>query len=98
MEDVHEFGGIYMDSDAAFLRDISDLRHGGYANGVGGATARTMKHSGNISGVMMSVPNDAMMDIYIQAAHEFLDGSWAKAGVLLLTHLADHFPQCHMKC
>jgi Glycosyltransferase sugar-binding region containing DXD motif len=90
MEALYEFGGVYMDSDAVPLRDVADLRNSGFANIVGGAVALTMKHTGKINnGVMMSVPRGTMMDIYIQAAHQFFDGSWAKASVLLLTDLAN---------
>jgi hypothetical protein len=90
MDVLYEFGGIYMDSDTVPLRDISDLRNSGFANVVGGAVALTMKHSGKINnGVMMSEPRSTLMNIYIQAAHQFFDGSWAKASVLLLTDIAN---------
>ncbi|KAH8664507.1 hypothetical protein BX600DRAFT_301105 [Xylariales sp. PMI_506] len=86
---LRDYGGIYLDVDAVPLRDVSDLRTSGFANVVGGATALTMKHSGYINnGVMMSIPNSTLMEIYYHAAHEFFDGSWATASVYLLTDLA----------
>jgi hypothetical protein len=92
IEVLHEFGGIYIDSDAVPLRDISDLRNSGFANVVGGAVALTMKHTGKINnGVMMSMPRSMMMEIYIRAAHQVFDGSWAKASVLLLTDISNRF-------
>jgi hypothetical protein len=48
-----------------------------------------MKHSGFINnGVMILPPGTALMDIYIQAEHQFFDGSWALASVNLLTDIA----------
>ncbi len=90
MDTLWEYGGIYLDTDAVPLRDISDLRNSGFANIVSGAIAITMKHSGLINNaVMISTPGTALMDIYIQAAHQFFDGFWALASVNLLTDMAN---------
>ncbi|KUJ24630.1 uncharacterized protein LY89DRAFT_572803 [Mollisia scopiformis] len=90
MQVLHEYGGIYMDTDAIPLRDIADLRESGFANVVGGAIGLTMHHSGFINnGVMMAAPGSALMKIYMRAADQFFDGRWETASVNLLTDVAN---------
>lgn len=88
-EILHQFGGIYLDTNAIPLRSITDLRYSGFANIVGDAAALSMKQSSFINnGVMLAMPKTTMMDLYIQAAHEHFDGKWTTAGVFLLTDIA----------
>lgn len=49
MRVLYEFAGMYLDTDAIPLRNITDLRESGFANVVGGAVVLTMKHSGYIN-------------------------------------------------
>jgi hypothetical protein len=66
MNVLHEFGGIYLNTNAVPLRDISDLRNSGFENTVGSAIALTMKNSGYINNrVMISAPGTALIDIYV---------------------------------
>lgn len=90
MQILHEYGGIYLDTNAVPLRDISDLRNSGFANILGGVVALDMKHSGYLqNGVMLAAPRSAMMEIYIKAAHEFFDGSKTLVSIKLLTDIAN---------
>ncbi len=90
IEALQRFGGLYLDTDAVPLRDITPLRQSGFANILGQNAALKMKHTGYINnGVMMSIPNSNFMDIWHQASHEFFDGRWETASIALLTDLGN---------
>ncbi|KAK2074063.1 hypothetical protein P8C59_008300 [Phyllachora maydis] len=83
------FGGVYLDKDAVPLRPVAALLQSGFANVVGGATALAPRHLGYINnGVMMAAPNSTMMRLYERATHDFFDGRWETASILVLTDLA----------
>jgi mannosyltransferase OCH1-like enzyme len=66
MDVLNEFGGIYMDTNIVILRDITDLRHIGFANIFGEAISLTMKNSGYFNnGVIMSAPGTVLIEIYV---------------------------------
>ncbi|KAB5547421.1 hypothetical protein GE09DRAFT_967594 [Coniochaeta sp. 2T2.1] len=89
MSALREYGGVYLDTDAVPLRDIVSLRHSGFANVLGLQTGLSMRFSGYLNnGVMMSVKQSSLMELYYHAARQFFDGRWATASVDLLTDLA----------
>lgn len=90
LDAVREFGGLYMDTDAIPLRDISDLRRAGFANVVGGAVALRIQHTGLLNnGVFLARPNTALLNIWTKASDEAFDGRWETASIHLLTNLAN---------
>ncbi|KAB5575412.1 hypothetical protein GE09DRAFT_592488 [Coniochaeta sp. 2T2.1] len=89
MSALREYGGVYLDTDAVPLRDIGSLQNSGFANVLGLQTGLSMRFSGYLNnGVMMSVKQSSLMELYYHAAQQFFDGRWATASVDLLTDLA----------
>jgi hypothetical protein len=90
MQILHEYGGIYLDTNAVPLRDVSDLRNSGFANIIGGTVALDIQNSGFLSNsVMLAAPRSAMMELYLKASHEFFSGSKTKLSITLLTDIAN---------
>ncbi|RYP20372.1 hypothetical protein DL765_002830 [Monosporascus sp. GIB2] len=88
IEALRDWGGIYLDTDAVPLRDVSHLRKTGFAAVVGGAVALAAHHTGFMNnGVLMTRPRNKLMDIWLAASHEVFDGRWETASIHLLTDL-----------
>ncbi|KAK3902200.1 hypothetical protein C8A05DRAFT_44322 [Staphylotrichum tortipilum] len=81
-------GGIYLDTDAIPLRDLTPLRHAGFANVVGGAVALKRKYTGFVNtGVWLSRPHSNLAEIFYKGMDAFYNGVWA-ISVDILTDLA----------
>ncbi|RYP57795.1 hypothetical protein DL769_009274 [Monosporascus sp. CRB-8-3] len=88
IEALRDSGGIYLDTDAVPLRDVSHLRKSGFAAVVGGVVALAAQHTGFMNnGVLMSRPRSKLLDIWLAASHEVFDGQWETASIHLLTDL-----------
>jgi mannosyltransferase OCH1-like enzyme len=80
---LHEFGGVYMDTDIIPLRDIKPLRESGFANVMG------LEEAGRVNnGFMMCKKASALISIYRVEQHRVFDNRWTTHSVDLLSEMS----------
>ncbi|KIV81347.1 hypothetical protein PV11_03538 [Exophiala sideris] len=85
MDAIKQYGGTYMDTDVYVLRDFTPLRAAGFQNVVG--REPIWGHVNN--GIWMSQPNTTMVNVFIQASHEFFDGGWNTVSSIMFRRIAE---------
>lgn len=80
---LHQYGGIYMDSDVYPLHDVRPLRESGFSNIVG------IEDPGKINnGFMISRPRSALLSVFMSEQHRVFDSGWLTHSVELLSKVA----------
>ena len=82
-EQLHKYGGAYMDTDVVPLRDVKVLRESGFKNIMG------IEDKGRINnGFIMSQPGSILQSIFKSEQHQKFDNRWTTHSVNLLSALA----------
>ncbi|KFY50746.1 hypothetical protein V496_09195 [Pseudogymnoascus sp. VKM F-4515 (FW-2607)] len=82
-QQLHRYGGVYMDTDVIPLRDVKVLRESGFANVMG------IEMRGRINnGLMVGRPGSALLSIFMSEQHRVFDNRWTTHSVELLSTLA----------
>jgi hypothetical protein len=82
-QQLHNYGGIYMDTDVIPLRDVRSLRETGFSNIFG------LTIPGRVNnGFMMGKSRNALQSIYMAEQHRVFDNGWITHSVELLTALS----------
>jgi hypothetical protein len=82
-EQLHKYGGIYMDTDVVPLRDVKLLRESGFRNIMG------IEDRGRVNnGFALSQPGTALLSIFMSEQHQKFDNRWTTHSVDLLSTLS----------
>lgn len=82
-EQLHKYGGIYMDTDVIPLRDVKLLRKSGFKNIMG------IEERGRVNnGFVMAQPGSILQSIFKSEQHERFDNRWTTHSVNLLSELS----------
>lgn len=83
---MRNWGGIYLDSDAYVIRDLTPLRKAGFKNVVGRQVDKKVA-----CGTFLSVPGSDMVTAYNELQPLVFNGEWTPHSVDLMTALAYDF-------
>jgi hypothetical protein len=82
-QQLHYYGGIYMDTDVVPLRDVRALRETGFSNIFG------LTIPGRVNnGFMMGKARNALLSVYMAEQHRVFNNGWITHSVELLTTLS----------
>lgn len=82
-EQLHKFGGVYLDTDVIPLRDVKLLRESGFKNIMG------IEERGRVNnGFVLAQPGSILQSIFKSEQHEAFDNRWTTHSVNLLSDLA----------
>jgi hypothetical protein len=82
-QQLHHYGGMYLDTDILALRDVRKLRESGFSNIVGIEDPDKVNN-----GFMMSKPGSAMLSVFMSEQHRVFDNQWLTHSVELLSKVA----------
>jgi hypothetical protein len=81
---VHDFGGIYIDTDVHALRDVATLREMGF-----GAVTGRQTYGSVQSGTFMSEKGGELISRWRERMHRVYDGGWTTHSDRAITYVAE---------